>query len=75
MSELSKEILNRVVLPEVLHEQDPEKRPIFRPEAAAKAAKARRTLMTVFPVASRDMICVVLLYCIAALWHVCIWHL
>jgi hypothetical protein len=77
MSELSKEILNRVVLPEVLHEQDPEKRPIFRPEAAAKAAKARRTLMsveescvrnTVFPVASRDMIC------IAALWHVCIWH-
>ena len=45
MSELSKEILNRVVLPEVLHEQDPEKRPIFRPEAAAKAAKARRTLI------------------------------
>lgn len=24
---------------EVLHEQDPEKRPIFRPDAAAKAAK------------------------------------
>ena len=47
MSELSKEILNRVVLPEVLHEQDPEKRPIFRPEAAAKAAKAGRTLMSV----------------------------
>lgn len=23
----------------VLHEQDPEKRPIFRPDAAAKAAK------------------------------------
>ena len=46
MSELSTEILSRVVLPEVLHEQDPEKRPIFRPEAAAKAAKARGTLMS-----------------------------
>lgn len=42
---------------EVLHEQDPEKRPIFRPDAAAKAAKETWTRKAQTLVFSLCLVC------------------